>query len=100
MVKLYKKRMNERTYGTNDKLMLAFAPTPRVMDKKGLAVALLFLFAAAIWAVERTEKASDLPITWQRLPALSDHLEIRMAFATEKARHFILPTDEYDQDES
>ena len=59
MVKLYKKRMNERTDGTNDKLMLAFAPTPRVMDKKGLAVALLFLFAAAIWAVEHLAKAAS-----------------------------------------
>jgi hypothetical protein len=67
--------------------------TTRVVDKKGLAVALLFLVAMAIWAVERTEKASQLHITWQKLPALSDHLEIRpavrMSFDTETARHFI-----------
>jgi hypothetical protein len=59
--------MNERTQTTH------------VVDKKGLSVALIFLAAVAIWAVERTEKADQLHITWQKRPPLSDHLEIRPA---------------------
>jgi hypothetical protein len=59
-----------------------------------VAVALLFLIAIAIWASERRENASQsqVQITWQKLPALSSHLEIRRAvttrFDTQIVRHF------------
>jgi hypothetical protein len=70
--------------------------TTDVVDKKGMAVALLFLIAMAIWAVERTGEVSQLQITWQKLPPLTAHFEIRPVrtlFDAELGRHFIQSPD-------
>jgi hypothetical protein len=53
--------------------------TPRVVDAKGLMVALTFLVAIAIWAGERADKAIQLQTTWQKQPDLSVQIEIRPA---------------------
>ena len=88
VLNLYKNSMNKQTHGGKTIHPWLSERTTRVVDKKGLVVALLFLLAVAIWAVDRTEKVSHWQITWQTLPALSDHLDMRMAF-TEKGRQFI-----------
>ena len=49
------------------------------MDKKGLAVALIFLVALAFWAGERGGKSTELASTWQEQQDLSAHVEIRPA---------------------
>jgi hypothetical protein len=57
--------------GTNESWL--WQRTTHVVDKKGVAVALLFLIAMAIWAVDRTENVSQWPVAWQKLPALLHH---------------------------
>jgi hypothetical protein len=75
---------------------LLFEPAARAVDKTGVTVALLFLVAVAVWGVDRTEKASQFHATWQKLPALSDHLEIRpavqMSLDTSQVRDFREPS--------
>jgi hypothetical protein len=62
----------------------------RVVDKKGLAVALTFLIAIAVWAGERVDKAIQLHTSWQKQPDLSAHIQIRkLSLHAETARHLI-----------
>jgi hypothetical protein len=51
----------------------------RAVDKKGLAVALIFLVAIALWAGEPGDKSTELNSTWQEQPDLLAHIEIRPA---------------------
>ena len=68
-----------------------FSPrTTHVVDKKGLAVALTFLIAIAIWAGARSDKAIELHSTWKKQPDLTVHVEIRkMSVAADTAQHLI-----------
>jgi hypothetical protein len=72
-------RMNEHAYRA--RLLLSWASRRRrlAVDKKGLAVALIFLVALAFWAGERGGKSTELYSTWQEQPDLSAHVEIRPA---------------------
>lgn len=49
----------------------------RAMDKKGLAVALIFLIAISLWAGWRRDKTSEQVIAWHEQPNLSADIEIR-----------------------
>ena len=49
----------------------------RVMDKKGLAVALIFLLAISLWAGWRRDKTTEQVIAWHEQPNLSADIEIR-----------------------
>ncbi len=53
--------------------------TPRVVDTKGLVVALTFLVAVAVWAGERADKVIQVQTTWQKQPDLSVQIQIRPA---------------------
>jgi hypothetical protein len=47
------------------------------MDKKGLAVALIFLIAISLWAGWRREQTTEQGIAWHEQPNLSAEIEIR-----------------------
>lgn len=49
----------------------------RVVDKKGLAIALIFLIAISLWAWWRRDQTSD--IMWHEQPDLSGEITIRSA---------------------
>jgi hypothetical protein len=51
----------------------------RVVDKKGVAIALIFLFAIALWAGWRRDQMTDQVITWREQPDLSAEITIRPA---------------------
>jgi hypothetical protein len=51
----------------------------RGVDKKGVAVALIFLFAISFWAGWRNGQTSEQVITWHEQPDLSDEITIRPA---------------------
>ena len=49
----------------------------RVMDKKGLAIALIFLLAMSLWAWWRSDQTTEQVIAWHEQPNLSADIEIR-----------------------
>lgn len=49
----------------------------RGMDKKGLAIALIFLLAMSLWAWWRSDKTTEQVIAWDEQPNLSADIEIR-----------------------
>ena len=51
----------------------------RAVDHKGLAVALIFLVAIALWAGEQGDKSTEFASIWREQPDLSAHIEIRPA---------------------
>ena len=51
----------------------------RVVDKKGMAIALIFLIAIALWAGWRRDQTTDQVITWREQPDLSAEITIRPA---------------------
>ena len=51
----------------------------RVVDKKGVAIALIFLIAIALWAGSRRDQMTVQVITWREQPDLSDEITIRPA---------------------
>jgi hypothetical protein len=78
--------MTERT----QTVMTDRARTPHIIDTKGLAVALIFLTAIAIWAGEPADKALQPPTMWKKQPDLAVHVEIRkISLAEDTAQHVI-----------
>ena len=51
----------------------------RVVDKKGVAIALIFLVAISLWAGWRRDQTTDQVITWGEQPDLSADITIRPA---------------------
>lgn len=51
----------------------------RVVDKKGLAIALIFLVAISLWAGWRRDQTTEQVITWREQPDLSAEITIRPA---------------------
>ena len=51
----------------------------RVVDKKGVAIALIFLIAIALWAGSRRDQMTEQVITWREQPDLSAKITIRPA---------------------
>ena len=51
----------------------------RVVDKKGVAIALLFLIAIALWAGWRRDQTTEQVMTWREQPDLSAEITIRPA---------------------
>lgn len=51
----------------------------RVVDKKGVAIALIFLIAIALWAGSRRDQMTEQVITWREQPDLSAEITIRPA---------------------
>lgn len=49
----------------------------RGVDKKGLAIALIFLIALSLWAGWRRDKTTEHDIAWHEQPNLSADIEIR-----------------------
>jgi hypothetical protein len=49
----------------------------RVVDKKGMAIALIFLIAIALWAGWRRDQMTDQVTTWREQPDLSAEITIR-----------------------
>ena len=51
----------------------------RVVDKKGVAIALIFLVAISLWAGWRRDQTTEQVITWPEQPDLSAEITIRPA---------------------
>ena len=51
----------------------------RVVDKKGMAIALIFLIAIALWAGWRRDQTTDQVTTWREQPDLSAEITLRPA---------------------
>jgi hypothetical protein len=51
----------------------------RAVDKKGLAVALIFLVVIALWAGEQGDRSTEFESIWREQPLLSAYIEIRQA---------------------
>jgi hypothetical protein len=51
----------------------------RVVDKKGLAIALIFLIAIALWSGWRRDQTTDQVMTWREQPDVSAEITIRPA---------------------
>ena len=49
----------------------------RGVDKKGVAIALIFLIAIALWAGWRRDQMTDQVTTWREQPDLSAEITIR-----------------------
>lgn len=49
----------------------------RAVDKKGLAVALIFLVAISVWSAWSRDQTPEQLITWREEPDLSAHIDIR-----------------------
>lgn len=49
----------------------------RGMDKKGLALALIFLLAISLWAGWRSDKTTEQVVAWHEQPNLSAEIDIR-----------------------
>ena len=54
----------------------------RGVDKKGVAIALIFLLAMCLWGWWRSDQTSEQVITWREQPDLSDDITIRPADKT------------------
>jgi hypothetical protein len=51
----------------------------RTVDKKGLAIALIFLLGMSLWAGWRRDQTSEQVIMWHEQPDLSGEIMIRPA---------------------
>ena len=55
----------------------ALAPTHRRVDKKGLAIALIFLIAVSLWGVWRIQQTPQAIFAWDEQPDLSAAIDMR-----------------------
>ena len=51
----------------------------RTVDKKGTAIALIFLVVISLWAGWRRDQTREQVVTWQEQPELSDDITIHPA---------------------